>query len=254
MVSKADVMASIANQVAELESGEPEWEAVIISLEDAKALLSAPSAGNATMRQALESLLVQYEGVYDCVDNDGKRYQSQSAADAEAAARAALKAAPVATSSGNAPIAWYTAHETGGGLVQMTVYEKPKNLEMVYEGTVIRWIPLYEHPSASNAHAAVDKSSTNDRVGVPTFSASVTCSARMDLPIYPCQCGALRASACARPLTREDMAKLIERKAKALTEEYCHGDAGPGGYVWSNKGAEWQVLLLEELAEEIRNG
>lgn len=52
---------------------------------------------------------------------------------------------------------------------------------------------------------------------------------------------------------REDAAKIIERKARALTEEYCHGDAGPGGYVWTNKEAEWQVILLEELAEEIRN-
>jgi hypothetical protein len=44
-----------------------------------------------TMRTALTNLLVQYEGVYDCVDNDGKRYQSQGAADAEVAARKALK-------------------------------------------------------------------------------------------------------------------------------------------------------------------
>lgn len=53
--------------------------------------------------------------------------------------------------------------------------------------------------------------------------------------------------------TREDAAKIVERKAKALTEEYCHGDSGPGGYVWSNKEAEWQVILLEELAEEFRD-
>jgi hypothetical protein len=55
-------------------------------------------------------------------------------------------------------------------------------------------------------------------------------------------------------LTREDAAKIVERKAKALTDEYCHGDTGPGGYTWSNKEAEWQVILLEELAEEFRNG
>jgi len=52
---------------------------------------------------------------------------------------------------------------------------------------------------------------------------------------------------------REQLAKIIERKAQALTEEYCRGDTGPGGYVWTNKEAEWQVILLEELAEEIRN-
>lgn len=45
-----------------------------------------------TLRTALTNLLVQYEGVYDCIDNDGKRYQSQGAADAEVAARAALDA------------------------------------------------------------------------------------------------------------------------------------------------------------------
>lgn len=43
------------------------------------------------MRTALRNLLVQYEGVHDCVDNHGKHYQSQGAADAEAAARGALK-------------------------------------------------------------------------------------------------------------------------------------------------------------------
>lgn len=53
--------------------------------------------------------------------------------------------------------------------------------------------------------------------------------------------------------TKEDAAKLVERKAKALTNEYCRGDSGPGGYVWINKEAEWQVILLEELAEEMRN-
>lgn len=52
---------------------------------------------------------------------------------------------------------------------------------------------------------------------------------------------------------RTDAATIIERKARALTEEYCRGDSGPGGYVWTNKEAEWQVILLEELAEEIRN-
>jgi hypothetical protein len=54
--------------------------------------------------------------------------------------------------------------------------------------------------------------------------------------------------------TKEDAAKIVERKARALTEEYCHGDSGPGGYTWTNKEAEWQVILLEELAEEFRNG
>ena len=54
--------------------------------------------------------------------------------------------------------------------------------------------------------------------------------------------------------TKEDAAKIVERKARALTDEYCHGDTGPGGYTWSNKEAEWQVILLEELAEEFRNG
>lgn len=63
----------------------------------------------------------------------------------------------------------------------------------------------------------------------------------------------LRARATAPAFTREDAAKIIERKAKALTDEYCRGDSGPGGYVWINKEAEWQVILLEELAEEIRN-
>ena len=56
-----------------------------------------------------------------------------------------------------------------------------------------------------------------------------------------------------RTVSREDAATIIERKAKALTEEYCRGDTGPGGYVWTNKEAEWQVILLEELAEEMRN-
>ena len=54
--------------------------------------------------------------------------------------------------------------------------------------------------------------------------------------------------------TRERAAAIIERKARALTDEFCHGDTGPGGYTWSNKEAEWQVILLEELAEEIRRG
>jgi hypothetical protein len=54
--------------------------------------------------------------------------------------------------------------------------------------------------------------------------------------------------------TKEDAAKIVERKARALTEEYCHGDGGPDGYTWTNKEAEWQVILLEELAEEFRNG
>ena len=54
--------------------------------------------------------------------------------------------------------------------------------------------------------------------------------------------------------TKEDAAKIVERKARALTEEYCHGDSGPGGYTWTDKEAEWQVILLEELAEEFRNG
>ena len=53
--------------------------------------------------------------------------------------------------------------------------------------------------------------------------------------------------------TKEDAAKIVERKARALTEEYCHGDGGPDGYTWTNKEAEWQVILLEELAEEFRN-
>lgn len=54
--------------------------------------------------------------------------------------------------------------------------------------------------------------------------------------------------------TKEDAAKIVERKARALQDEYCHGDTGPGGYTWSNKEAEWQCILLEELAEEFRNG
>jgi hypothetical protein len=45
------------------------------------------------------------------------------------------------------PMAWYSEHETGGGKVQLTIYEKPKSLEMTYEGSVIRWIPLYAQPS-----------------------------------------------------------------------------------------------------------
>ena len=56
------------------------------------------------------------------------------------------------------------------------------------------------------------------------------------------------------PFSREDAAAIVERKARALTGEYCRGDTGPGGYVWTNKEAEWQVILLEELAEEIRRG
>lgn len=44
-----------------------------------------------TMRRALLNMLVQYDGVYDSVDNSGKAYQSQGAADAIDAAKAALK-------------------------------------------------------------------------------------------------------------------------------------------------------------------
>lgn len=50
----------------------------------------------------------------------------------------------------------------------------------------------------------------------------------------------------------EECAKLIDRKGQDLTNEYCHGDAGPDGYTWTNKEAEWQVILLDELLEEMR--
>ena len=50
----------------------------------------------------------------------------------------------------------------------------------------------------------------------------------------------------------EECVKVIDRKGQALTNEYCHGDAGPDGYTWTNKEAEWQVILLGELADEFR--
>jgi hypothetical protein len=42
--------------------------------------------------KAAKLYLEQYEGVYDCVDNDGDRYQSQGAADDESALRSAIEA------------------------------------------------------------------------------------------------------------------------------------------------------------------
>lgn len=58
----------------------------------------------------------------------------------------------------------------------------------------------------------------------------------------------------ATAFTREEAAKVVERKANGLRDEYCHGDSGPDGYTWTNKEAEWQVILLDELAEELRRG
>lgn len=60
------------------------------------------------------------------------------------------------------------------------------------------------------------------------------------------------AARSARSMAIEDCAKIIDRKGQALTDEYCHGDAGPDGYTWTNKEAEWQVILLGELADEMR--
>ena len=59
---------------------------------NAKLIARAPAllAQNKRLREALENILSQYEGVYDCTDNHGKLYQSQGARDAELAARAAL--------------------------------------------------------------------------------------------------------------------------------------------------------------------
>ena len=56
----------------------------------------------------------------------------------------------------------------------------------------------------------------------------------------------------ARTAAIEECVKVIDRKGQALTNEYCHGDAGPDGYTWTNKEAEWQVILLGELADEFR--
>lgn len=50
----------------------------------------------------------------------------------------------------------------------------------------------------------------------------------------------------------DECIKLIDKKGQALTNEYCHGDAGPDGYTWTNKEAEWQVILLGELMDEFR--
>ena len=54
--------------------------------------------------------------------------------------------------------------------------------------------------------------------------------------------------------TREDAAKIVERKAQALADEpnnaYVEGDTG--AMVWTNREAEWQAILLDELAEEFR--
>ena len=50
----------------------------------------------------------------------------------------------------------------------------------------------------------------------------------------------------------EECVKVIDRKGQDLTNEYCHGDAGPDGYTWTNKEAEWQVILLGELIDEFR--
>ena len=61
-------------------------DSVCAAVEAAPALL----AQNKRLREALENILSQYEGVYDCTDNHGKLYQSQGARDAELAARAAL--------------------------------------------------------------------------------------------------------------------------------------------------------------------
>lgn len=57
------------------------------------------------------------------------------------------------------------------------------------------------------------------------------------------------------PFTREDAAKIVERKAEALSADpengYVEGDTN--AFIWTNTEAEWQHILLEELAEEFRN-
>lgn len=83
----------------------------------------------------------------------------------------------------------------------------------------------------------------------PSFGCFDGSQACFKTPFY----AAPEAPKSATGFSREDAAKLVERKARALTDEYCHGDGGPDGYTWTNKEAEWQVILLEELAEEFRN-
>lgn len=54
--------------------------------------------------------------------------------------------------------------------------------------------------------------------------------------------------------THEDAAKIVERKSQALADDphngYVEGDTN--AFIWTNKEAEWQSILLDELAEEFR--
>ncbi len=89
---------------AKLEQAESEAAALLIAIKElhGEAYIEASPKVAARllarlkgMQEALEKVVSNYEDVYDCVDNNGKRYQSQSAADAIALARKALQEKPV---------------------------------------------------------------------------------------------------------------------------------------------------------------